>query len=32
MSLQAIKRQSPKTQAALYTLTVVLSRMHRDKI
>ena len=32
MSLQAIKRQSSKTQAALYTLTVVLSRMHRDRI
>ena len=32
MSLQAIKRQSSKTQAALCTLTVVLSRMHRDRI
>ena len=32
MSLQAIKRQSSKTQAALYTLTVVLSRMHRVRI
>ena len=32
MSLQVIKRQSSQTQAALYTLTVVLSRMHRDTI
>ena len=32
MSLQAIKRQSSKTQAGLYTLTVVLLRMHRDRI